>query len=170
MPLLTFFALDYHEAMFQARYAQLPLFRGLSKEQIDQIEPLFQICRFPKHQTIFEQGQKAQFFYILLNGEVEIRYKPYDAPPLTVAHLMPGGVFGWSSVLDHDVYTSSALSLVKSEAYCTSLHDLKIMVRTNPETGDILLERLASGIAERLRSTHSKVLSLIKKGCSETGD
>ncbi|MCE1254665.1 MAG: cyclic nucleotide-binding domain-containing protein, partial [Anaerolineae bacterium] len=78
--------------MFDERYAQLPVFRGLSKEQIDHIEPLFQLCRFPKNTPVFQQGQPALYFYILLKGEVEIRYKPYDAPPLSVAHIAPGSV------------------------------------------------------------------------------
>jgi CRP-like cAMP-binding protein len=150
--------------MFQERYAQLPLFRGLSKEQIDRIEPLFQLCRFSKNHTIFQQGQTAQFFYILLKGEVEIRYKPYDAPPLMVARLAPGSVFGWSSVLGRDTYTSAAIALLRSDVYCTGLIDLKKMIRTYPETGDILLDRLAGVIAERIRSTHTKVLALIKEG------
>ena len=142
----------------------MPLFRGLSEEQIDQIEPLFQLCRFPKDQTIFLQGQTAHFFYTLLKGEVEIRYKPYDAPPLTVARLMPGSVFGWSSVLGRDTYTSAAITLLRSEVYCANYNDLKKMYHQHPETGDILLERLASVIAERIRSTHNKVLSLLKEG------
>jgi CRP-like cAMP-binding protein len=150
--------------MYQDRYAQLPFFKGLSKEQIDQIEPLFHLCRFPKDLTIFQQGQTAQFFYILLRGEVEIRYKPYDGPPLTIAHLIPGSIFGWSSVLGRDTYTSAAITLLRSEVYCAGYNDLKKIYHNHPETGDILLERLASVIAERIRSTHSTILSLLKEG------
>ena len=150
--------------MYQDRYAHLPFFRGLSKEQIDQIEPLFQLCRFPKDITIFQQGQAAQFFYILLRGEVEIRYKPYDGPPLTVVRLDSGNIVGWSSVLGRDTYSSAAITLLWSEVYCVCVADLKKLYNNYPETGDILLERLAGVIAERIRSTHSKVLSLLKEG------
>jgi CRP/FNR family transcriptional regulator, cyclic AMP receptor protein len=150
--------------MYQEHYAQMPLLRGLSKEQIDQIEPLFQLCQFQQDQTIFHQGQSAQYFYILLDGEVEIRYKPYDGPPLTIARLTPGSVFGWSSVLGRDAYTSAAISVQRSGVYCASHSGLKKMYHKYPETGDILLERLAGVIAARIRSTHNKVLSLLKEG------
>jgi len=144
--------------------AQIPFFKGLSKEQIDHIEPIFQLCRFQQDQTIFQQGQVAQFFYILLEGSVEIRYKPYDGPPLTVARLAPGNVFGWSSVLGRDTYTSAAITLLRCDVYCGSYINLKKMVHRYPETGDILLDRLAGVIAERIRSTHTKVLSMLKEG------
>jgi CRP-like cAMP-binding protein len=150
--------------MFQQQYTQLPFFKGLSKEQFAQIEPLFQLCRFQQDHTIFQQGQNAQFFYILLEGEVEIRYKPYDGPSLTIAHLKPGNVFGWSAVLGRDTYTSAAISLLRCDVYCASCNDLRKLYRKYPETGDILLSRLASVIAERIRSTHNKVLSLLKEG------
>ena len=150
--------------MNQTQHAQLRLFRGLSKEQIDHIEPLFQLNRFQPEQTIFHQGQPAQFFCILLEGEVEIRYKPYDGPPLTISRLKPGSVFGWSSVLGREIYTSEAITMLRSDVYFIGYHDLRKMYHKYPATGDILLERLASEIAESIRSTHSKVLSLLKAG------
>jgi CRP/FNR family transcriptional regulator, cyclic AMP receptor protein len=150
--------------MLDERYAQLPIFRGLSKEQIDQIEPLLQLCQFPKNTTIFLQGQTTDYFHILLKGEVEIRYKPYDAPPLVVARMQPGNVFGWSSVLRRDTYTSSAISVTKVITYSVLFENVRKMYLIYPVTGDILLERLADGVAERIHSTHVKVLSLIKEG------
>ena len=150
--------------MYHQLYAQLPFFQGLSKDQIDQIEPIFQLCRFQQDQTIFQQGQVAQFFYILLDGEVEIRYKPYDGPPLTITRLTPGNVFGWSSVLGRDTYTSAAITMLRCDVICGSYNHLKKMYHRYPETGDILLERLASVIAERIRSTHNTVLNLLKEG------
>lgn len=156
--------MGYHESMFQEQDVHLPLFNGLLKEQIDQIKTIFRTCKFPQGQTIFEQGQNANYFYILLAGQVEIRYKPYDVPSLMVTHIHSGDVFGWSSILGHTKYTSSAVSLCECEVIYISHDDMRCLIKSSPEMGDILIDRMASGIAQHLKSTHSKVLTLIKKG------
>ena len=62
------------------------------------IRPLKPAC-LPRDTHVFEQGQLSDYLYILTSGKVIIRYKPYDGPPLTVATIGPGGVFGWSAAL-----------------------------------------------------------------------
>ena len=147
--------------MFRQGYAQLSVFSGLDGNQISLLSQFIEECQFPKDYVIFEQNQPADRLYILLSGEVAIRYKPYDGPPLLVARIEPGGVFGWSAALRRDVYTSGALAEQDSEAYCIRGANLAIMCTQYPETGMLFLERLASVIAERLRSTHTQVLKIL---------
>lgn len=147
--------------MFRQGYAQFSIFAGLDGDQINQLSQFIEERRFPKDCVIFEQNHSADRLYILLSGEVVIRYKPYDGPPLLVARIEPGGVFGWSAALRRDAYTSGAQAAQDSTAYCMNGADLAVICRTYPETGRIFLERLASVIAERLRSTHSQVLTIL---------
>lgn len=147
--------------MFRQGYAQFSIFAGLDGDQINQLSQFIEERRFPKDCVIFEQNHSADRLYILLSGEVVIRYKPYDGPPLLVARIEPGGVFGWSAALRRDAYTSGAQAAQDSTAYCMNGADLAVICRTYPETGRIFLERLASVIAERLRSTHSQVLKIL---------
>ena len=147
--------------MFRQGYAQLSIFTGLDDNQISQLSQFIEECQFPKDTVIFEQNQSADRLYILLSGEVAIRYKPYDGPPLFVARIEPGGVFGWSAALQRDAYTSSALTAQDSAVYCIHRDNLATLCFEYPETGWVFLERLASVIAERLRSTHSQVLKIL---------
>lgn len=145
-------------------YARLSIFAGLDDNQIRQLTPFMVECQYPKDFVVFEQGQPAENLYILLSGEVLIRYKPYDGPPLKVARIDPGGVFGWSAALRHDVYTSGAITVQDSTAFCMRGSSLPIIREQYPETGQIWLERLASVIAQRLQSTHAQVLGLLTQG------
>lgn len=147
--------------MFRQGYAQLSIFAGLDGDQINQLSQFIEECQYPKGHLIFEQNHPADHLFILLSGEVEIRYKPYDGPMLVVARIDPGGVFGWSAALRRDAYTSSAYTVQASEVYC--LHGLSLagLCARHPETGTIFLERLASVIAERVRSTHTQVLKIL---------
>ncbi len=155
-------------AMFRQEYARLPIFAGLDCDQIRDLQPFLFECTLHKDQTIFEQGQAAEFLYVLLSGEVAVNYKPYDGPVLTVARIEPGGVFGWSAALGRDAYTSGAVALEDGVAYRLRGDSLPVLRTQHPETGKIWLERLASVIAERLRSTHGQVLEILSQG-KDTG-
>ena len=143
---------------------QLPLFKGLTPEQIDCMRSLFTDYKDEEGAVVFKQGELADFLYVVVEGEINVRYKPEDGPELSVTKVRPGGVVGWSAVLGNKVYSSSAVCL----SDCTflrvqnsALHDLCI---EKPETGRIIIERLAAVIAERLRNTHLHVISLLNQG------
>ena len=92
-------------------------------------------CSFSKDMVIFEQGNKAEYIYILVKGEVAISYKPYDGQPIVVARIHPGNVFGWSSsALNRDTYSSAALAVVESEAIRINARSLQTLCDTCPNT------------------------------------
>jgi CRP/FNR family cyclic AMP-dependent transcriptional regulator len=150
--------------MFRQDLGQLPIFRGLSNAQLNLIDPMLKLCHFSQEQVVFEQGQPANFIYILLRGEVIIQFKPDDAPLLTVTRINPGGIFGWSAALRHKLYTSMASTTMDSDAYLFSSLDIHLLCEKYPETGVVLLGRLASVIAERLHSTHAQILNILSQG------
>jgi CRP/FNR family transcriptional regulator, cyclic AMP receptor protein len=156
--------------MFEVNPYQLSIFNGLDHLQIGRIAPILESCFFDENSIIFHQDQDAQFLYILLIGEVIVRFKPYDGEELTIAHVCPEGVFGWSAALGRPKYTSSAYSHHASKAVRIKVDRLKKFCERNPDLGMILLDRLASGIAERLRSTHDEVLDLLIRGLVITQD
>ncbi len=142
----------------------LSILHGLDHSQINLILPILETCLFPENTKVFEQGQDAMFLYILTSGEVAVRYKPYDGEELTIAHVCPEGVFGWSAALRRPAYTSSAYCLAESRAIRIRIERLQQFCERNRDLGMILLDRLASGIAERLRSTHDEVLDMLTRG------
>jgi CRP-like cAMP-binding protein len=120
--------------------------------------------------VIFEQGASAKYLYILQVGEVLVRFKPYDGPALTVARILPQGVFGWSAALGRDAYTSAAVTALPSEAYRIRASDLRTLCERVPDTGAIFLDRLAGVIAERLQNTHSEILTMLNQGIDRNGE
>ena len=157
-------------SMFRQELSQVPIFRGLDEMQLEFLDPYVELCHFTKGQVIFDQGQAATFMYILRLGEVIIQYKPYDAPLLTVARIEPGGVFGWSAALGRMEYTSAAIATENSEAYQLRGEGLSRICAQYPDTGVVILGRLASVIAERLQSTHTQILSMLSQGLYGDGE
>ena len=152
------------------RFDQLPLFDGLTPAQLELLRPLFIPCDCYSESVLFNQGDPAEYLYIVVVGEVTIQHKPDDGPPITITRVRPGGVVGWSAVLGNREYTSGAVCSVYSQMLRVRGEDLRILCEQHPETGILILERLATVIAKRLRNTHDQVMNLLKEGMGTSMD
>ena len=141
-----------------------PFFKGLTTEDVTLLSKKFSRVDLPQDTVIFNQGERADRLYILISGQVSIRFKPHDGEVLPVAEITEGDAFGWSAALGRDVYTSCAVTTSESTALYISGKDLRDLCVTHPETGVLILERLAGVIAERLKNTHEKVVELLWQG------
>ncbi|PWH15647.1 MAG: hypothetical protein DDG59_11150 [Anaerolineae bacterium] len=145
-------------------FARSPFFANLSARQLALLKPLFMPCRCKEGDLLFEQGDLADMLYLVVRGEVIVRYKPDDGPEIIVARVKPGGIVGWSAALGSRHYTSGAICSSDSELLCVRGADLRRLCSQCPETGIVVLERLADVIAERLNSTRNEVVTLLRQG------
>lgn len=139
----------------------IPLFQDLDPAQIDLLKPLFEQFSCPADTVIFEQGAPATYLYLLIKGEIAIRYKPYDGPPITLTHLRDGDVFGWSAVVGSTRYTSSIVSESQVEAIRIRGSHLLKLFSDAPETGRIIIDRLVRVVSPRWNNAHEQVQSLL---------
>lgn len=139
----------------------IPPFQSLDAAQIALVKPLFEEFTCPPDTTVFEQGEPASFLYLLIKGEVAIRYKPYDSPSITLTHLHSGDVFGWSAVVGSSTYTSSIICESQLEALRIRGVYLLTLVREHPETGKIIMDHLANVVSSRWKNAHEQVQLLL---------
>jgi CRP/FNR family cyclic AMP-dependent transcriptional regulator len=145
-------------------FDRLSLFQDFTPDQRAVLRPLFVICKEQTGTLIFEQGDSARHLYIVVEGEVDIVFKPDDGAELNVANIRPGGVVGWSAALGSPAYTSSAVCSTDCVMLRLRGADLRDLYNCDPETGSMFLERLAAVIAKRLRNTHQHVISMLEQG------
>ncbi len=140
------------------------LFKDLDVEHLKLISTKFQRETFPSDTIIFGQGDPADSLYVLLSGNVSIRFKPHDGEIINVSDIQDGDVFGWSAALGREIYTSCAITTSASDLVCIKGKDLRELCSSHPEIGVVILERLAGVIAERLKNTHAQVVELLWQG------
>jgi len=155
--------------MLVSDLAHVSLFAGFSADQVTSIQPLLEVRDFSKDSIVFEQGETAHYLYVVLKGEVLVRYRAYDGPMITVARSGPDSVFGWSSVLGRPTYSSQAICLEDCVVFRISGKGMQRFCETHPDTGVILLERLANVVADHLRNTHSQILTILTEGVGNNG-
>jgi toluene monooxygenase system ferredoxin subunit len=145
-------------------FEHLSLFQGLTLDQIELLEALFIPWSCEADTMIFEQGEPAENLYVIVSGEIIVQFKPDDGPSIQVARVQDGGVVGWSAALGSRSYTSGAMTTMDTEMLRVRGSDLRMLCVHEPELGQVILDRLAGIIAERLRSTHAQVLALLELG------
>jgi CRP-like cAMP-binding protein len=150
--------------MIDSFVGQLSVFQGFDPNQLDLLKPLFTLFYVPRGTVLFEQGDPADCLYILAGGEVAIRYKPEDGPPLVIAHVRAEGVIGWSAAIGNPNYTSSVVCTTDCEILRLRSTALRQLYEADPITGSMFLERLAALIEDRLRSNHPQLMALLEQG------
>jgi CRP-like cAMP-binding protein len=144
-------------------FKKLTFFEGLSAAQLSLLRPLFELCDFPPGMAVFLQGAPATYLYIVVAGEVLVEFKPYDSPPMVIARVKEGGIFGWSAALGNQVYTSGAVSTTYTQVLRMHGEDLRILCEKHHDIADFILQRLANVIAER-RNVHPQVMAILETG------
>ena len=146
---------------------QVAIFKELEEEQIRLLRPLFETYSCKPGAVIFQQGEQAEYLYLVIDGKVDMSFKPYDGISMTISHVGKGGLFGWSAVVGSDNYTSTAIAIEELKSYRIHGSDLRKFCREHPEAGQDILERLATGVSSRWQDAHKQVQSILVQGITE---
>lgn len=146
------------------KYTHLAFFTGLSTAEIQLLAPYFAPQTWVAGTVVFEQGDYAEYLYLVVSGEVTIRYKPDDGPIMNLTHILPGGIFGWSAAMGNPAYTSGGVCALDSEVLRIRGADLRMLSDKHPELGKVILNRLSAIIAERQHGQQSRVNSMLTNG------
>ncbi len=139
-----------------------PFFGGLSREQLDLILPLVEPLSVPGGTTIFKQGDEAIYLYVIQRGAVLIQYKPYDGPIITLSHLRAGDIFGWSSIVGGETYTSDAISTADVSAVRLHGSQLVTLCASHPAAGFDILDKLAESVSPRWTYARQQIQSILE--------
>lgn len=147
----------------------IELFKDLNEHQLKKLDFAFEPFRFSRDTHIFEQGDAADYLYILTTGKVIIRYKPYDGPEISVATISPGGVFGWSTALGRKAFSSGALAVENCEGYRISKSSLSELCEDQPEASAAFMKQLAKLVNDPMDPSHNEILKILADGMNHNG-
>lgn len=139
----------------------VPLFKDVDEYILHLLEPLFEPFSSPEGAVIFGQGEPAHYLYLLLEGAVEMLYKPYDGPRITLTNLAQGSIIGWSAVVGNPTYTSEAVCREDVRAIRMSSRDLHKLCAREPEAGRIILDLLAESVSLRWEDAREQIQTLL---------
>lgn len=131
--------------------SRLPIFEGLGKRELTQIERILHLREYRPDEVIFLQGDPGLGMYIIESGTIEIVHEPLRN---LLAELGAGEFFGELALLDESPRTATAVAKTPCRIFCLFQPDLFDLMNRNPRLGVKILSKLARTIGERLKKTN----------------
>ena len=151
---------DHHDVHFLLK--KLPLFAGLNKGELREIERLVHHRRYRDGEVIFWEDEPGVGMYIVQDGEVGIFKDFAKTGQKELALLAPGDFFGEMALLEDD--TRSATAVARGDVHLFGLihPELFNLFDRKPHLGVQLLSSLANIMARRLRKTNQDLQLLTR--------
>lgn len=94
----------------------VPPFSLLEDEQIREILDLAQSRRYDAEAVIFEEGDAAERFYLLLDGYIRVVRITPEGEQVIALHIPAGQLFGIASALGRTTYPATSVAAAESVA------------------------------------------------------
>lgn len=136
------------------------LFEGATETLITRVADIAEEKSFALGEMVFEEGEKAQWVYILLEGKVRISIDLTSKPTyVTVAMISePNLAFGWSGVVAPYRYTASATCEMDSRVLAIPGPRFEEVLDEEADCGFNVMKKLAELISNRLRNSRMVLL------------
>lgn len=125
----------------------VPPFSQLSREQVREILDLATPRRLDTGDTAFEEGAKAEKFFLLLDGYIRVIRITSGGEQVIALHIASGQLFGIAAALGRDTYPATAVAAVDCVSLWWPMHLWEDFVRQYPgfstETYKVVGERVA---------------------------
>jgi CRP-like cAMP-binding protein len=132
------------------------LFRGMDQVVIKEISEIMVEESCAEGTVLFERGKTANDLYVVKEGSVELIIG--ENGHVTYVVKNPGEAFGWSSLVNHHVYTASAVCSSPTELIRIPSDKLNKVFEKNPASGLMFFRRLAEIISKRVATSYSLLL------------
>jgi CRP-like cAMP-binding protein len=136
--------------------AHLPLFAGLEPEQLGEVLREARSVRYPRHSAVFEQGEDAHSFFVLLHGHVRASKTTPAGEQIVVRYVAPGESFGVATAIGLQRYPATATAVDDSVALVWPSAAWPRLVARFPGLATNTLRTVGS----RLQETHTRVIEM----------
>ncbi|MBU1682566.1 cyclic nucleotide-binding domain-containing protein [Patescibacteria group bacterium] len=128
--------------------------------QIQKILHIAQDQNFKSGEFILKEGEENPYFYIVMQGEVEITKKTSTGQDKIIAHLKSGEFFGEGALSGHIIKPASAKAITDVQLMTFSYDDFNKLIDEAAETGVEFLQSVLGAVTNRLNQTNIKLLAL----------
>jgi CRP-like cAMP-binding protein len=126
----------------------------------DRLMELAEEVSFPQDARIFEEGGRANGFWIIRSGAVTLDLRVADRRSATVATLGPGDLLGWSWLFPPYAWDFGAEALSPVRAYAFDGAQVRALCEEDPSLGVVLLRTVAEILAHRLQTARTRLIEL----------
>jgi len=143
--------------------AGFDLFKGVSKDVLEEIAGISETIKLEKDSVVFHEGDDADKLHLLISGSIALRVKLTSRPDsVTVSFLnIPHQTLGWSGVVAPNHYTASAHCEEDTELVVIPSSKFMEILDRNTDAGYKIMLRITQIISDRLRNSRQALLKTI---------
>lgn len=131
----------------------LPLFEGLAAVDLDDVLSQAVSRRYAAGGIVFEQGQSAEHFYVLLHGRLRVTQVTAEGQQIVVRMVSPGDLFGIAKALRRGDYPGTASAVLESTALAWPMSAWSDILGAHPAFAVNAMQVMG----ERLQEAQSRV-------------
>ncbi|MEP7225640.1 MAG: cyclic nucleotide-binding domain-containing protein [Actinomycetota bacterium] len=144
----------------EAVLRDVPLFEGLTKDELQLLAGCASNVRFDEGERIVRDGDPADTFYVVRHGAVALEMFVPARGPVTIETIGAGEVLGWSWLFAPYRWQFDAVALTRVRATGFDGSCLRGKCETDPKLGYDLMSRFAQVLIERLQSMRIRLLDI----------
>lgn len=146
----------------------IPWFLELKPDSMERLAAIAQICQLAPEETLFQEGDRVNYLYVLLDGEILLTNRVPTHGTLSIYTAQPLDVIGWSSLTPIvRQRTVSAHAVSASNLLAFDGESLRKLCEEDHDLGFVIMRRLANVVASRLLITRLQLLDLIVHNSEE---
>jgi len=140
--------------------AQHPFLHGLEARYLQTLAECAIETRLQPGELIFREGEIANRFYLIQEGEVALESHVKDGGTLLIQTIGAGDVLGWSWLFPPYYWHFDARALKPTKAIFLYGARLRQRCEEDHDLGYALMKRLAAVVIQRLQSTRRQLLDV----------
>ena len=138
------------------------LFEALDESQLSAILSHSRVESCPEGRIIFQEGEEATDFYILIEGAIDLSVEVQEKVGVASQVRREGRVFGIPSLLEPYRYNVTAKCLVPSRILRIEADYLKTRMEEDPRLGMTIMKKLALIYFNRLNELRTGVVDFFE--------
>jgi CRP/FNR family cyclic AMP-dependent transcriptional regulator len=141
--------------------ARIPLFKDFDDVELDEVARIAIKEKFRAGDIVFNEGDKGDKFYIILQGSVDVTKRISDNETQTLVTLKPGDYFGEMSLIDEAPRSAGIRAKEDLTLLSISRHDLELLLNASSSISSKIYIFFVQTLVKRLRDTNEKIKQFI---------
>jgi CRP-like cAMP-binding protein len=134
----------------------LPVFGAMDEAELDNVIAHAKAQRIPKGGAVFQQGEKATAFFVLLHGRLKVVKSTPHGEQMIIRFVHPGDIYGIAKALRRDDYPATATAVVDSVTLVWPAQIWDDFMASHPT----FAANVMGMMGERLQEAHARIKEL----------
>ena len=134
----------------------LDLFRAVPDKDLDTVLAIARPMRLIAGDTVFQQGQPADQFFVLLHGHLKVMQTTAEGEQVMVRYVIPGEVFGIAKAMQRPAYPATCVAVEESVVLGWPSSQWDHFMTGNLQFAANALQ----AVGQRLQDAHSRIKEL----------